>query len=265
MVEIVAYNALWPNQFAEAKEGIIKELANNFRAIHHVGSTAIPGLCAKAKIDIILVVKSRTDARVPLEKLGYEYRGEYNIPLRHFFRQRQQFNVNLHLYEEGNPDIELNILFRDYLLNSAAAREEYFELKQSLIKKQKSHEKNARRLTGYNMGKDAFIRKILRKTGYNGFSFRFCSHHFEWESYHCIAKERIFTPLGKIYDLKHSNFTNPEYRHFVLYQGVDIVAIAEIHLTNSANVKYSAVDTNHNEIDYQLYLKKLLEQWVSSL
>jgi len=224
-------------------------------------STAIPGLCAKPKIDIIVVVKSRADARAPLEKLGYEYRGEYNIPLRHFFRQRQKPSINLHLYEEGNPDIELNILFRDYLLNSAAAREEYFELKLSLIKKQKSHKKNACKLTGYNMGKDAFIRKILRKAGYNGLSFRFCSHHFEWESYHRIATEQIFIPYGKIYDLKHSNFTNPEYRHFVLYKGVEVVAIAEIQLANSANVKYSAVDSNYTDADYQSYLKELIEQW----
>jgi len=49
MVEIVAYNALWPNQFAEAKKGIIKELSNNCRAIHHVGSTRVIVKCGVCK------------------------------------------------------------------------------------------------------------------------------------------------------------------------------------------------------------------------
>jgi len=52
-IEVLPYNPLWQEQFeAEAKQ--IKEaLGGICSAIYHVGSTSVPGLAAKPKIDII--------------------------------------------------------------------------------------------------------------------------------------------------------------------------------------------------------------------
>ncbi len=267
IIEIVPYNRLWPFWFQEEQDVLTKDLADNCIAVHHVGSTSIPHLYAKPKIDIIVVVKVQSNAHASLAKLGYEYRGEFNIPLRYFFRKKQPFNINLHLYQEGNPDIELNLLFRDYLRNSAAARDEYSSLKQRLLEKKESHEKNEYQLTGYNLGKAEFIRNILMQAGYDGLSFRFCSHHFEWESYRRIGREQIFEPFGKVYDSNHQNFSQPNYYHFVLYKGTEIVSIAEMYLpdNNVPMIKYIATDEPYTKQGYSSHLTELIKKWVRTL
>lgn len=45
-------------------------------AVHHVGSTSVPGLSAKPVIDMIGVVKDPDKAIEPLEGLGFKYKGE---------------------------------------------------------------------------------------------------------------------------------------------------------------------------------------------
>jgi GrpB-like predicted nucleotidyltransferase (UPF0157 family) len=81
-------------RFSEHQEGGI--------AVHHVGFTAVPGLAAKPKIDIIAVVKNTSKIIPEIENLGYEYRGEFNIPLHCGFSKREpDLSVNLHVYEEG--------------------------------------------------------------------------------------------------------------------------------------------------------------------
>ena len=56
MIEIVPYNPEWPALFKKEAALLREALGENALAIHHVGSTAVPGLCAKPKIDIIAVV-----------------------------------------------------------------------------------------------------------------------------------------------------------------------------------------------------------------
>jgi len=263
-IEVVPYNQLWPFWFQEEQDLLARALAGNCIAVYHIGSTSIPNLCAKPKIDIIAVVKFQNNAHAALAKLGYEYRGEFNIPLRHFFRKKQPFNINLHLYEQGNPDIELNLLFRDYLRNSAVVRDEYSALKQKLLEKKESYRKNEHQLTGYNLGKDKFIRNILIKAGYNGLGFRFCSHHFEWESYKRICQEQIFAPLGKIYDSNHPDLFSPDYYYFVLCKGVNIVSIAKLYLAdnNVSEIKYITTDEPYKKRGYSSYLTKLIKKWI---
>ena len=56
-IEVIPYDPHWSEQF-DSEAGQIKEvLSENCVAIHHVGSTSVPGLAAKPKIDIIVVVK----------------------------------------------------------------------------------------------------------------------------------------------------------------------------------------------------------------
>jgi GrpB-like predicted nucleotidyltransferase (UPF0157 family) len=57
-------------------------LGDNCIAIHHVGSTSVPGLAAKPKIDMIVVVKELFSAIEPMQGMGYIHKGEYNIPMR---------------------------------------------------------------------------------------------------------------------------------------------------------------------------------------
>ena len=115
LVKVVPCNLNWPQIF-EAEAATIKEaLQDNYLEAHHIGSTSVPGLSAKPKIDMIAVVKDQLVARKQLTEIGFKYRGEYNIPLHYGFSKRGDVDYNLHVYEEDHPEIELNLMFRDYL------------------------------------------------------------------------------------------------------------------------------------------------------
>jgi GrpB-like predicted nucleotidyltransferase (UPF0157 family)/GNAT superfamily N-acetyltransferase len=87
-IEVVPYNSNWPKMFESEKKIISNALGDNCVAIHHVGSTSVPGLAAKPKIDIIAVAKDRKSAIENLEKAGYKHKGEWNIPLKCGFTKR---------------------------------------------------------------------------------------------------------------------------------------------------------------------------------
>lgn len=141
IIEVVLYDPNWPIIFAAESKTIQEALGENCLEIHHIGSTAVPGLVAKPKIDIIAVVNHLSEVGKQLSSIGIQYQGEYNIPLRYFFSKRSKVNVNLHVYEEDHPEIELNLLFRDYLCSHAAARDEYALLKRQLLVDESSFQK----------------------------------------------------------------------------------------------------------------------------
>lgn len=81
-VRIVPYDLDWPAAFAVEAASIRGALHDDQTEVHHIGSTAIPGVFAKPIIDILLVVPSLEllDSTVPLmEALGYESLGELGI------------------------------------------------------------------------------------------------------------------------------------------------------------------------------------------
>ncbi|NBO24849.1 MAG: hypothetical protein EBU93_06430, partial [Chlamydiae bacterium] len=140
-VEIKPYDPNWPHIFEKEAALIRQAMADNCIAIHHVGSTSVQDLAAKPKIDIIAVVKDLFFDKSQLETIGYRYRGGFNIPLRRSFTIRTaDRNINLHVFEENDPEIELNILFRDHLRENPSARDEYALIKYKLIAEESSHQ-----------------------------------------------------------------------------------------------------------------------------
>jgi GrpB-like predicted nucleotidyltransferase (UPF0157 family) len=88
--------------------------------VHHIGSTAIPGIRAKATIDLLPLVRSLAalDARADaVRALGYDWRGEFGLPGRRFCTltagEKRLFNV--HIYEDGADEVARHLAFRDYL------------------------------------------------------------------------------------------------------------------------------------------------------
>ncbi|MBS0272313.1 MAG: GNAT family N-acetyltransferase [Proteobacteria bacterium] len=230
MIEVVSYNPDWPKLFEAESAQIKQALGDTCIAVHHVGSTAVPGLCAKPKIDIILVVKSMTHVIQSLEKIEYEYRGEFNIPFHLGFRKRPPLtNVNLHVFEEGNPEIELNLLFRDYLRTHPEALKEYATLKLKLLEQSASHEILQGPFKGYTLGKDGFIKKTLDQVGFKGLCVRFCTHYDEWEAARHFRNKYFFDKIP-IADPYTWTFDHKDHVHFVLYQGTQIVGYAHIQL-----------------------------------
>ena len=142
-VEVIPYNPNWALLFEQEAKKIQSALRKSFVAIHHVGSTAVPDLAAKPKIDIIAEVNNLSFPHKNLINLHYEYRGGFNLPLRKSFTYRSKnLNVNLHIFEKDDPEVELNLLFRDHLRHNDTDKKEYEKLKFQLIKDETSHKKN---------------------------------------------------------------------------------------------------------------------------
>ena len=265
-IQVVPYDPAWPEIF-EAEAALIKKaLKENCQNIHHVGSTSVPDLAAKPKIDIIAVVRDPETSIPSLENAGYVYSGEWNIPFKYGFVKRGDLNVNLHVYEEGHPEIELNLLFRDYMRKHPTACEEYTHLKYRLLEDEASFEKNDSIFTGYTLGKEAFIRKILKQVGFNRLRLLRCTHHIEWEEYHRIRDENLFAPRQMVYDRNHPSLTSDTNFHFVLYQGTEIVCVAQIEFLNDteAALRTIATDTPFRNQGYASHMVKLLEKWIKS-
>ncbi len=57
-VEIVDYDPSWPALFAAERDGLRALLGDLLDDVHPIGSTSVPGLAAKPKIDIDAVLRS---------------------------------------------------------------------------------------------------------------------------------------------------------------------------------------------------------------
>jgi GrpB-like predicted nucleotidyltransferase (UPF0157 family)/GNAT superfamily N-acetyltransferase len=262
-IVVTAYNPDWPNIFDTGASKIKKALGSNCIAIHHIGSTSVPGLSAKPVIDMIGVVKNPEKAIAPLENLGFQYKGEYNIPMRFYFNRSEGVETNLHVYEEGHPEIELNLLFRDYLRDHAEAKDEYALLKENLLKEKSSYEKNNSIFTGYNLGKDAFIRKILKAANFNRIRVMKCTHYAEWEAAKRLRQKYFFDPLS-LEDPYTWTFNHKDHAHLILYQGVEIIGYAHIQFWPDHRValRILVVDESHRHLGLGSQFLHLCEQWL---
>src|SRR5450432_469728 len=103
------YNPEWPNKFAQEAELILSALGERAMRIEHVGSTAVPGLCAKPVIDILLVV--RDSANEPsyapmLESTGYVLRIREPEWHQHRMFNRPGVVLNLHVFSADSTEVD---------------------------------------------------------------------------------------------------------------------------------------------------------------
>ena len=244
IIQLASYNDDWPRKFEVESIKIKEALGDNCSAVHHIGSTSVAGLSAKPKIDIVAVVKpfhllqwSSTRMKNIFADLDYTYKGEWNIPFKYGFTKRGEVDVNLHVYEEGHPEIELALLFRDYLRKNDDVRDEYADLKKDILRDSSSSEKNNSIFPTYTLRKNDFILSVLKKSGFNRLRFVKCTFYSEIDAYHRIKEEQIFRPINVDYDPNHLSLTLDNHFHFILYNGMQIVSIAHIEfLTRIAEI-----------------------------
>ena len=197
-----------------------------------------------------------------MEAIGYKYRGGFNIPLRRSFTIRTvDRNINLHVFEENDPEIELNILFRDHLRESPSARNEYELIKYKLIAEESSHEKNDSIYRGYTLGKHDFIQNILKKSGFNKYRFVLCTHTIEW------AAAKHFRDTYFFEDPYTWTFNHEEHAHLVLYQGTEIISYAHIQFwpNQRAAIRIIATDENKRNQNSGSVFLALIEKWLKNL
>jgi GrpB-like predicted nucleotidyltransferase (UPF0157 family)/predicted GNAT family N-acyltransferase len=262
IIEVVPYNQDWPLAFKTEAAKIKQALSDNCIEVHHIGSTSVPGLAAKPIIDIIPVVRDiHTVDKLAMESLGYEAKGEFGIPFRSYFTKGKDIRThNVHIFEQGNLEIERHLKFRDWMRNNPADKEAYANLKNGLA------EKFPNDIEAYCIGKDEFVANIDAKAGWYGFRFVMAATPKEWGAYHRIRREQIFAPINVVYDENHPSLTAENNFHFILYKGTKIVCVAHVEFLNEneAAIRSLATDEPHKINGYGAYMMKMIEKWIKT-
>jgi GrpB-like predicted nucleotidyltransferase (UPF0157 family) len=121
-VALAPHDPQWSDR-AEALIAALRAAAPEaFAALHHIGSTAVPGLAAKPVIDLLGETGSPAGieaARAALERLGWRWRGENGVAGRRYFTRDDPATgeraAHLHVHAAGDPMIAWHLAFRDRL------------------------------------------------------------------------------------------------------------------------------------------------------
>jgi GrpB-like predicted nucleotidyltransferase (UPF0157 family) len=159
-VFISRYSGAWPRLFRRERDRLRRALGKKVIDIEHVGSTAVPGLSAKPVLDIALTVRNLREIRsllAPLERLGYEYKGLYGLPGRHFFVRGEPRTHHLHFVRADSRHWRVWLLFRDYLREHREEAARYEKFKRGKARRYADD----RRM--YTASKSSFVERMLRK------------------------------------------------------------------------------------------------------
>jgi GrpB-like predicted nucleotidyltransferase (UPF0157 family) len=146
-VEIVPYSEEWPECAQREIERLTDALGSVLYGVHHVGSTAVPGLAAKPIFDLMPVAADMSlidDAVAIFERLGYHGWGELGISGRRYFTRDTESGTRkaqLHCFQMDSPHVERHLAFRDYLRAHPAICSSYQseKLRCSLLHPRDSH------------------------------------------------------------------------------------------------------------------------------
>ncbi|HFB52623.1 MAG TPA: hypothetical protein ENJ48_02905, partial [Anaerolineae bacterium] len=117
-VEIAPYNPAWADEFAAEAARVRAALGSLAVNIHHIGSTAVPGLDAKPIVDMMVTVRKLDDARAciaSLAELGYIFVDQPQNTARRFFKKGDPRTHHLHIVESGGDAEWRHVAFRDAL------------------------------------------------------------------------------------------------------------------------------------------------------
>jgi GrpB-like predicted nucleotidyltransferase (UPF0157 family) len=162
-VEVVPHDPRWRDAFEAEAKHLAAALGENVVAIHHIGSTGIPGIYAKPIVDLLVEVRdlADVDGRSPaMESLGYVVMGEYGIPGRRYFRKNNREGNrthHVHAFRAGSEEVVRHLAFRDYMIAHPADAQRYSELKRQLA------EEHPHSMDAYMDGKDGFIKEMERR------------------------------------------------------------------------------------------------------
>lgn len=160
-IEVVAYDPAWPERFDNERALLQRTIGPLIDGgIHHVGSTAVPGLTAKPIIDVMAGVSSLDEARQffdALAEIGYCYWP--HRPWMHWFCKPSpaERTHHLHLIESGHPQFAARLAFRDYLRAHPDAAHAYAALKVELATRCRDDRES------YTEAKAEFVRSVVER------------------------------------------------------------------------------------------------------
>lgn len=261
LIKVLPYDSHWPEQFTEEAQSIQKALGSNCIEIHHIGSTAVPGLAAKPIIDMIPVVLDITqvDAMNPLmAALGYEIKGESGMLFRRFFQKGDtEPSFNVHVFEQGSSEIERHVKFRDWMRIHPEDRDAYAQLKQDLAQ---SHPDD---ISAYCFGKEEFVSRIDKRTGCFGLRVVKALTPREWNAVRHLRQFYFFDQAG-LADPYTWTFEHEAHLHLVLYQGTEIIGYAHLQLWPDARVamRILVIDETRRNHHYGHQFLLFCERWL---
>ncbi|HEY0754004.1 MAG TPA: GrpB family protein [Ktedonobacteraceae bacterium] len=159
-IQLVDYSPTWPLLFAREAERIHATPGIQIVLLEHVGSTSVPGLAAKPRIDMLLVVPDSADeaAYVPaLEAAGYKLSIRETDWYEHRLFRGPATEINLHVFSQGCPEAERMLLFRDWLRTHPADRLLYEATKRELARQDWKYMQN------YADAKTSVVNSILAR------------------------------------------------------------------------------------------------------
>lgn len=145
MIRIVPYESSWQGEFTAIGAEIRAALGDTALAVHHIGSTSVPGLAAKDVIDVqVTVADLNVPLQQPLEDAGFTFRDDVcrdhtppgvtlateELEKRYFTRLGRP--IHLHIRATGRFNQRYALLCRDFLRLHPLAGDAYAEVKVQL-------------------------------------------------------------------------------------------------------------------------------------
>ncbi len=161
-IVLAEYDPAWPSLYQVEAERIRALLGEQVVLVEHVGSTSVPGLVAKPRIDIVLTVPDSSDepSYLPaLEDAGYVLRVREPEWHEHRCFKGPDVDVNLHVFSDGCLEVDRMLGFRDHLRGDASDRALYEQTKRSLASRRWKYTQH------YADAKSEVVESILARAG----------------------------------------------------------------------------------------------------
>lgn len=159
---VAPYSTAWPSEFAVVSSELFDAFGRESVFIEHIGSTAVPGLCAKPVIDVLVGAPSleRIEEAIPrLAAAKYEYVNKYEVelPMRRYFVRAESPGLRVHVHGVVTRSRIWNehLMFRDALRANTDIREAYAGLKLELARI------HADDKAAYTSAKAPFVQQVL--------------------------------------------------------------------------------------------------------
>ena len=164
-VVVLPHDPRWQEEFETIRREIQEILGELVMEVHHVGSTAVPGLSAKPIIDLDVELRNRSDfpaVRELLAVAGYRHEGDLGIRDREAFCYKGKDHLQKHHLYVCPPDsreLRRHLTFRNYLRTHPEAAREYSRVKEAAARQHPDS------IEGYMAYKSDCIAALYQKCG----------------------------------------------------------------------------------------------------
>jgi GrpB-like predicted nucleotidyltransferase (UPF0157 family) len=139
-VEVVAYNPAWVAVFEKESSKIRGSLGAYAVAVHHVGSTSVPGMPAKPIVDMAVAVdpaalrSNLSECIGAMKAIGYDYLGDWGHHGSHYFGKSSGTlrTSAVQLHASDSADLAALLAFRDAARSDPSLFRDYADTKVAL-------------------------------------------------------------------------------------------------------------------------------------